>query len=127
MQGRTRSLLILLTVGACCTSVFGDAAKDAWKNCKKAGRNKTETKLCECSIVIESGALSNRDTSEAYYLRAQAYVEKADHDRAIKDLDESVKLTPSSSISFDSRGWACFRQHPFSASDRALRESLYWQ
>jgi lipoprotein NlpI len=113
MQGRTRSLFILLTVGVCCTGLFADATKDAWKNCKKAGRNETETKLRECSIAIESGALSNRDSSEAYYLRASAYIGKADYDRAIKDLDESVRLTPSSSIAFDFRGWAYLGKFEF--------------
>ena len=124
MQGRTRSLLMLLTVGVCCTGLFADAAKDAWRRCKKAGRNETETKLRECSIVIESGVLSNRDASEAYYLRATAYNEIADYDRAIKDLDESVRLTPSSFISFNLRGWAYLGKFEFKRAIQDLDQAI---
>ena len=106
MPTRTCSVLLLLTIGACCTSLSADAGKDAWKKCKKFDPNETETTLRECSIAIESGALSNEDGSQAHFIRAAAYIERGDYDRAIKDLDESVRLTPSASRSFDTRGWA---------------------
>ena len=105
MPGRARTALLLLTIGFCCTGLSADAAKDAWKKCKKSDRNEPGIRLRECSLAIESGALSNEDGSEAHFIRASAYFETGDYDRALKDLDESVRLTPSASPVVNTRGW----------------------
>jgi lipoprotein NlpI len=110
---KTRSAFLLLTVGFYCASLSADAAKDAWKKCRKADRNEPEMKLSECSIAIQAGVLSNKDSSEAYLFRASGYIETGDYDQAIKDLDESVRLTPSASWSFATRGWAYIGKYEF--------------
>jgi lipoprotein NlpI len=125
MLGKARSVLLLLAIGFCYTGLSADAAKDAWKRCKKAGFNETQTKVRECTIAVESGALSNEDASEARLLRASAYVETGEYDLAIKDLDESVRLTPSSSRNFDMRGWAYLGKFEYKRAiedfDRAIQ------
>jgi lipoprotein NlpI len=118
----TRTTVVLFVMGLSCTSLSADAAKDAWRKCSKA--NDAETKLRECSVAVESGTLSKDIVANALLIRASAYDERGDYDRAIKDLDESVKLNPSASRSIDTRGWEYVRKFDYKQAIRDFDQSI---
>src|SRR5262249_51847239 len=91
----TARAILLVILSMCPASVLADTAKEAWNKCAKA--NDTETKLRECSVAIEAGTLSKDFVAYALLFRASAYDERDDYDHAIQDLDESIRLNPSSS------------------------------
>ena len=102
-----RAVLVMSVAGLYSTTLWADAAKDAWKKCSRA--NDSETKIRECTVAVNSGTLSKDVVARALLLRASAYDEKGDYDQAFKDLDQSVTLDPSSSRIVDSRGWEYLR------------------
>lgn len=106
-----RVVVLLVILRLCSTSLSADAAKDAWKKCSKA--SDTDTKLRDCSVAIDSGTLPKDVVANALLLRASAYDERGDHDQAIKDLDESIRLNPSSSRAIDTRGWEYLRKFEY--------------
>jgi tetratricopeptide (TPR) repeat protein len=57
------------------------------------------------------------DTAYAY--RATAWMEKGEHDKAIKDLDEAIRLSPESSASYNNRGnaWRDKKEHDKAIAD----------
>jgi tetratricopeptide (TPR) repeat protein len=59
-----------------------------------------------CTALINAGALTPQGFSIAYNLRGNAYVRKADYDRAIADFDQSVKFNPNYAKAFNNRGVA---------------------
>lgn len=122
MFNSKRAVIVLFVIGLCCTSLSADAAKDAWKRCSKALDG--ERKLQECSIAVKSGALPNDIVANALLIRASAYDQRGDFDQAIKDLDESIRLNPSSSHAVDTRGWEYLRKFDYKQAienfDRAI-------
>lgn len=118
----TRLAVLVLTIGLCCTDLSADAAKDAWKHCSRA--TDKETKLQECSLAIDAGSLPKDIVADALLLRASAYAELGDHDLAIADLDESVKLNPSAFRSFDTRGWEYVRKFDYQRAMQDFNRSI---
>ena len=54
-----------------------------------------DQKISGCTTVIQSGKISNSDLALAYTNRGFAYGTKGQHDRAIQDYDQAIKLNPS--------------------------------
>lgn len=61
-----------------------------------------------CTRVIEAGALSDRDRSEALVIRALGYVnlEPSDPDRALADAEAAIRADPTNSYAYRTRGLA---------------------
>ena len=117
MVSTTRLAVLVLVIGLSCTNLSADAAKDAWKHCSRA--TDKETRLQECSLAIDAGSLPKDIVADALLLRASAYAELGDHDRAIADLDQSVILNPSAFRSFNTRGWEYLRKFDY---QRAMQD-----
>jgi tetratricopeptide (TPR) repeat protein len=70
-----------------------------------------------CTQAIELRQLSGRDLAFAFYRRGNAYSQKGDHDRAISDYDQAIRLNPSHANSFSNRGVAYAHKGDY---DRAI-------
>lgn len=51
--------------------------------------------ISKCTAEIDSGDDNRKDLAWYYWIRGTAYSEKGDHERAIKDFEESGRLDPS--------------------------------
>ena len=54
--------------------------------------------------MIASGRFKGRDLANVYLWRGSAYHDKADHDRAIADYSESIRLNQQNSVAYRMRG-----------------------
>jgi tetratricopeptide (TPR) repeat protein len=57
-----------------------------------------------CTRQIESGNLSADDREVAFVYRGMAYHKLGQHDRAIQDFDEAIRLKPDDAYAFYFRG-----------------------
>jgi lipoprotein NlpI len=96
---------------------------DVSQKCYKATR--AEQAINDCSQAIQSGRLSGKALAFVFYRRGNAYNEKRDHDRAIHDYNEAIRLNPLHANSFSNRGVAYARKrdydHAIQDYDEAIR------
>ena len=59
-----------------------------------------------CTAIIESPQESPRNRAVAYKNRGNAWNAKGDHDRAIADYSEAIRLDPDYAIAYNNRGLA---------------------
>jgi tetratricopeptide (TPR) repeat protein len=91
-------LLVILTAPV----VLGTSAgADNLQTCSKSSG---ELAIDACSRVISSGAYKGSRLATVYGLRASKFIAAGDHDRAIADLTEAIKLDPRSALAFHTRG-----------------------
>jgi tetratricopeptide (TPR) repeat protein len=74
-----------------------------------------DLRISGCSTLILSGTRSNSNLALAYTNRGFAYSAKDQHDYAIQDYDQAIKLDPSNAIAYYNRGIA------YSAKDQLDR------
>jgi tetratricopeptide (TPR) repeat protein len=72
-----------------------------------------------CTVLIESGLESERNLSVSYFHRGLAYHRTQEHDRAIEDFDEAIKLRPGFLNAYFQRGDAHFANGNY---DRAIED-----
>ena len=73
-----------------------------------------------CTNVLNRGARETQsDRATAYNNRGWSYSDKGDHDRAIADFDEAIRLDPKLAIAFVNRGWSYERKGDY---DRAIAD-----
>jgi tetratricopeptide (TPR) repeat protein len=83
------------------------AAKTASDPCyAPSSRYSPDDFIANCTTSIQSGQLSTADLATAYYNRGNAYDDKGDHDRAIADYDQSIRLNPQDAKPYYNRAIA---------------------
>jgi tetratricopeptide (TPR) repeat protein len=70
-----------------------------------------------CTASIQSGKWKGSAIAWAYNNRCWAYNEAGDHDRAIADCNEAIRLDPKNATAYNSRGNA---YHDKGDNDRAI-------
>lgn len=76
-------------------------------------REETIKKITE---TIKEGKLAGADLAEAYCNRGTAYIDLGQHEEALRDADEAVRLAPSSASSFACRAEVYFQSGKFAKS-----------
>ena len=65
---------------------------DDWEAC---GNSNPEVSIFGCSAIIDAGTDSRENIAIAYTNRGNAYHNKGEYDRAIKDHDKAIALKPN--------------------------------
>jgi lipoprotein NlpI len=65
-----------------------------------------DARIAACANAIKSGRWRGRDIAWAYVNRGWAYEDKGDHDHAIADETEAIRLDPKNVSAYVNRGWA---------------------
>src|SRR5712692_965189 len=74
------------------------------EKCADPGFMGIDFAIDNCTRAIKSGALSPRSLAAAHYNRAVWWSRKRAPDRALADLDESIRIDPERAHSFFTRG-----------------------
>lgn len=59
-----------------------------------------------CTAVIQSGKFTGKNLAAVFSNRGGAYENKGQHDRAIQDFDQAIRLNPNDAIAFYNRAIA---------------------
>ncbi|HEX5845114.1 MAG TPA: tetratricopeptide repeat protein [Rhodoplanes sp.] len=118
-----RSGALLLAILAACLIAAGvssaaSAKRDRdWDTCNGSD---DDASIIGCTNVLNRGARETQsDRATAYNNRGWSYSDKGDHDRAIADFDEAIRLDPKLAIAFVNRGWSYERKGDY---DRAIAD-----
>jgi tetratricopeptide (TPR) repeat protein len=115
MTMRCRALFALTLVGVWGLSTLPGTADDADRCINTIGREG----IAACDRVIASGKIGGSRLAFAYYNRGLAELEIGEYDRAIADLDASIRLDPTSASTFNNRGSAWYAKGD---PDRAIAD-----
>jgi tetratricopeptide (TPR) repeat protein len=108
---------IVAVAGVITVGLFaGMAAADDKQTCVKASG---DLAIAACTRAIASGQYNTHDLGTLYFDRGAEYAGKGEHDRAIQDYDQAIRLNPQDADAFHNRGaeYARKGQH-----DRAIKD-----
>ena len=117
-----RLLLVLSLLTGICASAHAQNYEQLWNVCK--GDTQDEQTLSSCSAVISSGQVRGKGLALALINRGVVYDHMGQHDRAIRDFDQAVKLAPDLSLAFLNRGVAYLHKGAFDEAIRNFDEAL---
>ena len=80
------------------------AADQDWDACKQSVQD-WDKEIAGCSAVLSRSRTTNGDRAFALNNRGFAYDVKGDHDRAIADYNEAIRLKPDYAAVFNNRGF----------------------
>jgi lipoprotein NlpI len=76
-----------------------------WQSCTGNPDIDWDQQIRSCSTLIETGRESKASRAAAYTYRGNAYNAKGDHDRAIADYTEAIRLDPKDAlVAYNNRG-----------------------
>ena len=102
------SVLIALTISA---------RADDLADCNQSANEQRTIK--GCTNLIKSKRLDKQNLAFAYSNRGEAYWKKGEHDRAIADYDEAIKINPKFAMPYNNRGVVYGAKGEF---DRAIQD-----
>jgi len=118
---RLPSLPLLLAATLLLAAGAATAAEQAPNDAERCAAitNNPDLAIQHCSRAIDSGKFSGESLSRLHFSRAVEYSAKGMHERAIADLDASIKLDPKYADAYSSRGNAWSTRGD---SDRAIAD-----
>jgi lipoprotein NlpI len=97
-------ILLVATIAALAASpAVAQSQKQTDACANKDNAFTPDVRIGACSALIESGGNS---VAKYYARRCWAYNDKGDHDHAMQDCNEAIRLDPKSARAFDDRGIA---------------------
>ncbi|MEO8365069.1 MAG: tetratricopeptide repeat protein [Pseudoxanthomonas sp.] len=99
---RNALLFLILLLPGC--GGFGNSQRVAEMSACGRAEHSMDAAIATCTRLLEDRTLSREERVFVYFSRARAAMNKQDMVGALRDLDESIKLDPSQSVSFASRG-----------------------
>jgi len=104
-----------LLLGAAITST-GCSRLENLNKCRSVEPN---TRIAGCTALIQAGQYATGNLSTIYGNRGTAYSSKGDHDHAIQDFNEAIRLNPNNFRAYFDRGQAYNSKDDF---DRAIQD-----
>ena len=89
------------------------------ENVSKCRSVDPDTRIAGCTALIQSAQLTTGNLSTIYDNRGTAYSSKGDHDRAIQDFNEAIRLNPDFEKAYYDRGNAYIGKEEY---DRAIQD-----
>jgi tetratricopeptide (TPR) repeat protein len=99
--GAAAALALGLSFGAPASRAEDNNAD--WQACEKT--EDSAGQIAACSKIVSNATLTADDRAEAYYLRANAYGDKGEFDKAIADYTKAIELGEYD-VFYASRCWA---------------------
>lgn len=110
----------ILGLMAFATASFADTKKD-WDDCAST---ETDRSIKGCNAIISRGKETKVNLAIAHYNRGNDYQAQDNHDQAIADYTQSIKLDPQASA-YNNRGYSYSRKEQYDAAitdfDQALK------
>lgn len=104
-----RSVLAVVAVLATVDSGFAASQRD-WADC---AADSADVSIAGCSRIVDDRSESAKDRATARTNRAIAFRQKGDNRNAIVDLTEAIKLDPTKTDAFYTRGNAYYDEGDF--------------
>jgi lipoprotein NlpI len=103
------------------SALVSQAIADDSDTCEKASGDEA---IAACTRVIQNRRTSRQSRATSYHNRGLAYAAKGDHDRAIADYSEAIRLVPKDADAHFDRGLAyLYGGNPAKALADALQAS----
>lgn len=120
----TLALLAALTLNA--GAALADDQRDQdWAWCANANGDQSVDRVIDgCSAVIQQGQAEPERMAAAYANRAAAYRGKGILDRALEDIDDSLRLAPDRAATIAGRGALYVAQGRYDAAMRDYDQAL---
>src|ERR1700732_1878195 len=94
MSGRFAQLPLAALLGFASPAIAGDRVQEACEQSKRGGQD-WDKQIIGWSAGLSRSSLTNGDRAITLANRAFANEGKGDHDRAIADYDEAIRLEPN--------------------------------
>ena len=105
------------------TALAALALADDRADCR--GTSTPDAVIAACTRLIGAGAVQGNQLADLFAARGRAYRAQADHDRAIADFDEAIRLDPARAFFLELRGNVWFERRDYQRAiadyDRALQ------
>ena len=105
---RAAAVFLLCTL-VLCSEAFAESAKD-WADCAS---NEVERSIAGCNKIIARAKDTKVNLAIAYANLGNDYQNKGNHDQAIADYTQSIKLNPSEPAPYRNRGWSHGQKHEY--------------
>jgi tetratricopeptide (TPR) repeat protein len=103
MQRRSMRSLALVAALAAASPAGAQTLEELWQRCDDP---KADVRIAGCTSVIRSGYESGANLSVAFAKRGLAFAWKSEHERAIQDYDQAIRLNPANASALTNRGIA---------------------
>jgi tetratricopeptide (TPR) repeat protein len=100
---RFAQLALAALLGFASPAIAADRAQETCEQSKRGGQD-WDKQIIGCSAVLSRSSLTNGDRAITLENRAFANEGKGDHDRAIADYDEAIRLEPNNASAYAGRG-----------------------
>ncbi len=101
-------------------AAMGQSMQENMDRCKSVD---PDTRIAGCTAIIQAGLLTvlvtNERLSIIYDRRGTAYSSKHDHDRAIQDFNDAIRLNPNQAYNYRNRGIDYYEKSDY---DRAIQD-----
>ena len=101
--------LIVLFVAALATRAHAQTGAEQWDQCNDP--SSLENVIKACTEIIDAKHEPRDRLAMAFNNRGYAYTRGSQYDRAMADLDQSIRLDPRDPLAYNNRGYAWSRQN----------------
>jgi tetratricopeptide (TPR) repeat protein len=106
------------TEGAVLARALSKEPGKRWRNCKLFVKELIGAQQPASEIL-------QKDNARFYYNRGTAWLDKEEYDKAIRDLDEAIRLDPKGASAYDNRGVARLGKMEYDKAIEAFNEALH--
>src|SRR5258706_6680480 len=118
-SGRLVGYAVLIAVGIVAAGPAGAQTSRELNWCSGKESPSPDQKIAACTAVIQAGRYTGKNLALVYNNRANGHLKKDEHDRAIADYDQAIKLDPNYALAYNNRGNVDFLKKNY---DRAIAD-----
>ena len=87
-----------LFVCACALLAGSAAAQSRDENLARCEGNDPDLEISGCTALIQPGQETTENLATAFFNRGNAYDNKGQHDRAVQDFHQAIRLNPTDAV-----------------------------